>query len=132
MGRLIPALLAIVLATPAMAETPMSGEEFDAYVTGKSLLFRTMQNPTYGVERYLPDQRVVWSPRPGLCVEGEWYQRDDQICFTYDNDPGPECWLIYDTGAGLRADLQTGTGALTVFEVDQLTQPICPGIDLLS
>ena len=124
--------LGCLLASSAAAETPMTGEEFDAYVTGKSIQWRTDANPSYGIERYLPGRQVVWSPRPGFCVEGEWFVRDDAICFTYDNDPGPECWHIFETGTGLVADLLTGTGNLTVREVNQITEPVCPGIDLLG
>ena len=126
------AVLLAVFATSAQAETPMTGEEFEAYVTGKSIRWATDLNPFYGVERYLPGRGVVWAPRPDFCVEGKWFERDDAICFSYDNDPGPECWHIFETDDGLKADLLTGTGGLTVFEADQITQPVCPGVDLLS
>ena len=54
-------VICLILATPLQAQDAMTGPEFDAYVTGKTITFRTEANPSYGVERYLPNRRVMWS-----------------------------------------------------------------------
>ena len=48
-------------ASVAAAETPMTGAEFEAYVEGRIMSFGSEGDPTYGVEQYLPNRRVIWS-----------------------------------------------------------------------
>lgn len=128
------AFIALSLSTTAaFAETPMSGDAFEAYVTGRTLSFGTQGNPDYGVEQYLPDREVIWSPRPGECVEGIWFARDDDICFVYENDPEPKCWQVYRTDTGIRAVFTNRPGATVLFESQDNPQPlVCPGPDLIG
>ncbi|SEV99463.1 hypothetical protein SAMN04488515_0562 [Cognatiyoonia koreensis] len=122
-----------VLATQALGETPMSGAEFDAYSTGRTLTFGTIGNPDYGVEQYLPDRKVIWSPGPGRCVEGSWFDRGDNICFVYETDPEPKCWQVYRTETGIRAVFTNQPGTTVLFESKDNTKPlVCPGPDLLG
>jgi hypothetical protein len=102
-GKSLPvALLASVLAVlPAWADTPMNAEQFDAYVTGRTLTFHHLGQP-YGIEQYLPDRRVLWAFIGDECAEGVWFQRDDMICFVYEHNPEEQCWHFYRTGTGLR------------------------------
>lgn len=109
----LPAALASALAT-ALALTalplaalegarPMTGAEFDAYTRGQTLTFGVDGVP-YGIEQYLPGQRVIWSFIGEACREGSWFEAGEQICFEYDDEPGRlHCWTFFDTGNGLRA-----------------------------
>ena len=127
---MIRALALCLLASPAQAETPMSGAEFEAYTTGKTLSFGTPGNPDFGTERYLPGRRVLWSTEPGLCTEGKWYARDGLICFVYRGDPEHKCWTVTRTEAGIRADFANVPDSTILFEAQE-TKPLICG-DLLS
>ena len=113
MTRLVALLL---LATPALAETPMTADEFEAYATGRTLTFATESGP-YGVERYLPERRVIWSFLDGQCEEGRWYQDGAAICFVYDFEPEPQCWELYREGDGLRAVFLSDPGMTVLYDV---------------
>ncbi len=126
-------LIFALLATPALAETPMTGVEFEAYVEGRTLSFGTLGNPNYGVEKYLPNRQVIWSREPGQCVDGVWYEQGEDICFLYEHDPEPKCWRTYRTENGIRAEFTNRPGQSAIFEtVDSPDALICPGPDLLG
>ncbi len=113
------ALAFLCLATPVLAESPMSAAEFDAYATGRTLTFST-QNGPYGVERYLPGRRVIWSFLDGECDEGTWYEDNiadgPAICFAYDFDPEPQCWAMFLEGDRLRAEFLNRPGTSILYE----------------
>ena len=116
------------LAT-ANEHAPMSGAEFDAYVTGKIIIYAENGLP-YGVEEYLPGSRVRWAFTGSACQDGIWFARDEQICFDYGEERGAQCWLFFRDGDGLRAEFR-GAGGLEVFEAWQSTEPMfCPGPDV--
>lgn len=129
MGRVMLALM--LLATPALAEDPMSGEAFDAYTQGRTLTFGLPNETLHGVEQYLPNRRVIWSPAPGECVDGTWYVEDKNICFVYENDPEHKCWLVFRTETGIRAEFQNRPGSSILFEAIDNPAPLICG-DLLS
>lgn len=114
-------LFIIALASPALAEAPMTGAEFDAYVTGKTLSYGNAGDATFGVEMYMTGKRVIWSVTPGICTNGVWYESKGDICFRYDGDPEPKCWAVYAEGAGLRAVYTTRPDTTVIFEtVDEV------------
>ena len=59
MLRLI-SIFALAFPALALAETPLSAEDFAARVQGKVLTYGLAGEP-YGAEEYLPDRRVRWS-----------------------------------------------------------------------
>ncbi|SNR26225.1 hypothetical protein [Puniceibacterium sediminis] len=115
--------LTLSLTLPAAAQSPMSGAEFDDYATGKTLYFG-LGEQSYGVEEYLPDQRVRWSFLDGECKEGTWYEDAGQICFVYENEPTPQCWSFFKDGSGLRAVFENDPGATTLYEARQNEEPM--------
>ena len=132
MAKLIT-LLALLWASVASAEAPMTGAEFDEYATGRTLSFGTIGNPDYGVEQYLPGRDVIWSPAPDICIEGVWFEQDGDICFLYENDPEAKCWKVYRTETGIRAEFTNRPGTTVLFESTDLEKPLtCPGPDLLG
>ena len=123
---LIPALLA-ALAAPAAAQDAMSAAEFEAYVTGRTLTYGTAEGP-YGVERYHEGRRVTWAFIGDDCHAGEWYPRDDEICFTYDDLEPDQCWRFYEEEGGLRAVFTNDSSTSALYEVtDTDIGLICPG-----
>ncbi len=122
MVRLTLALF--LLATPLAAQSPMSGEAFDKYATGRTLTFGLPDGTTFGVEQYLPDRRVIWSPLDGTCTDGIWYEDDTNICFLYENDPEPKCWEVFRTPKGIRAEFTNRPSTTVLFEAVEDPAPL--------
>ena len=95
-------LAAVLVLVPlsALAETAMSGEEFDAYTRGHTFYYGAGGTP-YGGEEYLDNRRVRWSFLDGECQEGYWYEAGELICFVYENNPDPQCWTFERSSDGL-------------------------------
>lgn len=91
----------LVLASPALAERSVSGDEFEKMVTGQTLHFDRYGEP-FGSEQYFDDKRVIWAFENGECQRGIWFENTaGKICFVYDGDPTPQCWdfLEMENGA---------------------------------
>lgn len=107
---------------------PMTAEEFDAYVTGRTLTYG-IGGRVYGIEQYLSGRRVLWAFTGEECREGVWYPQGEEICFVYDYAPDdPQCWLFWEGRDGLIARF-TGPGMMTeLVEVEQSREPMsCAG-----
>jgi len=126
---LIAAPLAWAAALPSAAQSPLSGAEFEAYATGKTLVFYSGGQP-YGAEQYFENRRVRWAFTEDVCMEGRWYEQDDQICFIYENEDGPQCWWFYRSGARLRA-VFAGESGQELYEAAASEEPLgcmAPGL----
>ena len=121
----------LALAAPAVSQTPMTAAEFEAYVTGRIMSFGTQGDPSFGVEHYLPDRRVIWSTGNGTCTNGVWYESKGDICFRYDGDPEAKCWAIYREDDGIRAVFTTRPNTTIIFEAEDYSVPLICG-DLSS
>ncbi len=125
MTRSIVLALAL-LGAPALAQeppgAPMTGAEFDAYVTGKTLMYGTGAEP-YGGEDYLPGARVRWSFLDGRCLEGRWFEAAPNICFVYNDDPDPVCWTFFEGPDGLTALLE-GDPDEVLYETGEAEKPL--------
>lgn len=129
MKPLFPAVLALLIALPAMAQQSMSAAEFDAYTRGRTLTYSFDGTP-YGIEEYLPGRRVRWAFVGNECQDGVWYERNGMICFLYDNAPSDEqCWTFQQTEQGLRGVFQGPDGPGTeLYEVLDSDEPLtCQG-----
>ena len=108
----------------------MTGDEFEAFVQGKTLTFATDIAP-YGVEYYAPNRRVIWSFQGGECINGEWYEKPSDtgpnICFIYENELEPQCWQVFDDGGKLRADFMNTPGTTILYEAVESEPLICGG-----
>ena len=127
---LCAALLLPMLPVPVSGQsgTPMTAEEFDAYVTGRTLTYG-IGGTAYGIEQYLPGRRVLWAFVADECREGVWYPQGQEICFVYDYDPdNPQCWLFWQSEDGLVAQFMNDGGMTELVEVDQSDGPLtCAG-----
>ena len=126
MKKLLLILLAFT-ALPATAEPLMSAEEFDAYTRDKTLYYGNSNTP-YGAEIYLPNRRVRWSFLDGECRDGEWYEADGLICFTYEDRPEPQCWSFEKGPRGLIARFENDPATTPLYEANESTQEmLCLG-----
>ncbi|MFY2826152.1 hypothetical protein [Ruegeria sp. MALMAid1280] len=121
--------LAILLlpAFSASAQTALTASDFDEYTRGKTL-FYGFQGKIYGVERYLPNRRVIWSFLDGNCKEGVWYEQDEQICFIYEDRLAPQCWVFTRSGSGLIAQFEGDPAETELYEAEDIGEEmLCYG-----
>jgi len=111
------------LAFPALADPTMSGADFEAYATGKTLYFGS-DGEAYGGEQYLDNRRVRWSFLDGKCKDGYWYEVGSLICFVYEDDPAPQCWSFTRGASGLIARFENNAEADELYEVEQADEPL--------
>ncbi|WP_377188809.1 hypothetical protein [Ruegeria meonggei] len=125
--------LAILLTVPAhmaVAQSALSGAEFDNYTQGKTL-FYGFEGQVYGVERYMPNRRVIWSFLDGECKEGIWYERNNQICFLYEDRLDPQCWVFTRSGNGLAAQFEGDPAQTELYEAEDIDEEmVCYGPDV--
>jgi hypothetical protein len=123
-------LALVMLANAAVAETPLSGPEFDANVTGKTVTY-DYGNGLFGTEEYLPDRSVRWAFDGDTCIYGTWYQSGDEICFLYQDDPTPHCWLYFLEGGAIRGRYMGDGGGWEILESERNSQGLsCAGPDV--
>jgi len=132
--RILPALAAALSLTaplPAAAGGPMTGADFDAYTRDRTVYFNN-RGKAYGVEEYLPGNRVRWSFLDGQCKEGRWYEEEKFICFIYEDSPGePQCWTFWNEPGGLRALFEDNPAETELFEDTTANEPmLCLGPDV--
>ena len=123
-------ILCLAIPLPALAQSLMSADEFDAYTRGKTFYYGAA-GAAYGAEEYLPDRRVRWSFLDGKCQEGYWYEEGTLICFVYENQPEPQCWSFTRSDAGLIARFENDPAQTELYEVEQSDEPLmCLGPDV--
>lgn len=126
---LLPALL---VAPPAFAGDPVTADEFDALTLGRSMSW-SESGMVYGLEQYLPGRRVRWAAVGEDCMLGHWYADGPAICFKYETDVEPDCWIITRSATGFDALYTTnppGTPPVAVAETPD--PPACPGPEVGS
>lgn len=128
MQKLMILLLPLLWGPAAgQAADPLSAEEFDQYTRGKTL-FYGFDGTAYGVERYLPNRRVIWSFLDGRCQEGSWYEEAGQICFIYEDRSAPQCWSFTVGPDGLSARFQNDPEATELYESGDIDEEmLCLG-----
>lgn len=124
-------LILSLCALPSLAFAGMTAEEFERYVTGKTL-FYSQNGQEYGVERYRENRQVEWSFLDGECTQGVWYEEAGFICFAYDGWAEVQCWSFTQTPQGLLAEFarpnEDGTrNQYFAYEKDE--EMICLGPD---
>lgn len=130
-------LLAATICLPALAQeatpvadAPLSGAEFEAYATGKTLSY-AQDGMVWGSEQYLPGRKVIWAFTEDDCQHGHWFEDRGNICFVYDTEPEAQCWKFFREATGLRAIFMDSDGGTSLSEVGQSSTPLnCPGPDV--
>lgn len=121
--KMLVTLLSIVPAFALAAERPITAQEFEQIVTGKTFSYAT-GGSAYGAEEYLDNRRVRWTFLDGECFEGSWYPQGEQICFVYDNILDPQCWYFFDQGGQLSARFVGQSRATDLFETTRQDEPL--------
>ncbi len=125
------AVFFLALAAPVHAETPLSGDAFEALVTGKTLTFSVGGDP-YGVEYYAPGRRVIWSFVNGDCQSGAWYEKPTdagpQICFVYENNEEEQCWQVFEEAGSIRAEFMNVPGTTVLYQAIEAEPLVCGGV----
>ncbi|HBZ45426.1 MAG TPA: hypothetical protein DEO85_15540 [Maritimibacter sp.] len=118
-------ILMALLAAPVMAQDglPLTPGEFEAYATGKTLTYG-FEGQAYGGEEYLPNRKVRWSFLDGRCKDGYWYPSGDEICFVYEDDPTPQCWIFYRKPDGLIAQFANNDEYQELYETGESDEPL--------
>ena len=120
----------ILLAGPVLAETPMTGAEFDANTTGETLTY-DYGDGLFGTEEYLEGRRVRWAFDGDLCIYGIWYPVEDRICFEYENEPEVACWQYFLENGRLRSVFMGEGGGWEILESSRDGGPLpCAGPDV--
>ncbi|MEX0302637.1 MAG: hypothetical protein AB3N24_09460 [Leisingera sp.] len=126
----IPLLSLLALPAAAAAGEPLNAEQFDSYTQGRTL-FYGFGGSMYGVERYLPGRRVIWSFLDGKCQEGSWYEEAGQICFLYQDRNDPQCWSFELTPGGLTARFENDPESTQLYEAEEIGEEmLCYGPDV--
>jgi hypothetical protein len=120
-------------AGPALAQPPMTAEEFDANVTGRTITY-TYLGEVYSVEQYLPGRKVRTSHEDlngnAVCSYTYWYPDGDDICFHLDGSLDPSCWE-YRLVSGAIVAWEAGVANHTLLEASRTDNPIiCTDEDL--
>ncbi|OCX66192.1 hypothetical protein BFP70_07840 [Thioclava sp. SK-1] len=117
-------------AGAADVSPPLDAAAFDARTSGKTITYSSGGMP-YGVEQYLPHNRVLWAFAEGECKEGTWFQNGPQICFDYQDDNGLQCWTFHDTDNGLMARFMGDDDSTPLISLTESAEPLaCPGPDI--
>lgn len=123
-------LYIVLLLAPSLvfaADRTVSPEEFERLVTGKTYSYGNGLS-VYGAETYFDNRRVRWSFLDGDCTDGEWYVSGEQICFVYEDIPGPQCWQFYMDGGRLTATYENDPNGTELYETQQQDEPLyCKG-----
>ena len=120
-AALIAALLP--LAATAGEADRLTPDEFEAYVTGKTLMYG-FDGQNYGGEDYLEDRKVRWSYLDGRCKEGYWYPAGGNICFVYEDNEAPQCWSFFFRGSKLVAQFENNPEYEELYETGISTDPL--------
>ncbi|MFN3972559.1 MAG: hypothetical protein ACK4GO_03290 [Gemmobacter sp.] len=127
-------LLALTLAAlPGLAmaaDAPLTAEEFEALTTGRTLTY-AQGGQVYGIEQYKPGRRVKWAFRGDECRDGIWYEQAGEICFVYEYDPTPQCWLFQRRPGGMTARFTGDVAGTELSVVAETSDPLlCAGPDV--
>jgi hypothetical protein len=94
------AAIALLTAPAAWAERAVTAGEFEEMTSGRTYHFERGGTP-FGSEQYFADKRVIWAFERGHCQRGIWFENAaGQICFVYEDDPEPQCWLFLEMPGG--------------------------------
>ncbi len=126
-----PALAAMFATLPlaGIAQTPMTGDEFDAYVTGNTITYGR-DGSVHATAEFLPGRKYRFAFGDYPCVEGYWYEAGNQICTVdeeqlFPSDGTPECFLFFTDREGLRGRYMGDGGSDSdMIEIGKIDGPL--------
>jgi hypothetical protein len=122
--------LTLVLAAPALSETLMTVEEFEAWSTGQTLDYYD-GGIYWGSEQHLPGRKTLDADAEGPCRHGLWFPQGDAVCFQYEDIEGTFCWNFWRDGERVTAKTVDAPPEMTPYDVLISDAPLdCPGPDV--
>ena len=132
-ARILLTLALAVTAAVAVAQEKIAPEVFLDAAVGRTLTFALFPSgEVVGVEEFLRRDLSVWREAGRGCVYGDVSVEDGQICFQYDDEDLPICWVPFSDGE--RFFFATGApGPVEMQEVVAITDktldcPVKPGV----
>lgn len=120
--------LALSVASPALSETLMTPEQFDAWSTGQTLDY-FLDGTYWGSEAHFSG-RATTDETDSVCREGRWFPQDGAVCFEYGPD-GPFCWYFWRDGDTVTTRTTDAGADDPTYEVTLSDNPLnCPGPDV--
>ncbi|HLQ18315.1 MAG TPA: hypothetical protein VK146_04980 [Tabrizicola sp.] len=120
------ALMALLLAAPALAETPLSGPAFAAHVGTDTIRF-VYSTGDRGTADYNADGTLVWAFDGAACFDGRWFARNDEICFAYADGRLSACWHFFLDATGLRGQATLlASGSTEPLEIRETGRSVSP------
>jgi hypothetical protein len=122
--------LVAFLATPALAEPPLTAEAFAAHI-GTDTLHYAYSTGDRGSADYGPDGTLRWAFEGEPCFDGTWFARNDEICFAFSDGRLSACWHFVLDGTVLRGSATErasgDTRPLDIWETGRSAEPLaCP------
>ncbi|MEJ6708178.1 MAG: hypothetical protein QNK92_05090 [Amylibacter sp.] len=113
------------------SETIVTAEEFQSLSQGKTMYF-SQNGFFFGAEQFYNRRRSLWQNNAKECLDGEWYVKEDFICFNYDLDTDPSCWHFFKKGGSFYARSEgTASKDFDIFMYNIDTKPLdCKGPDV--
>lgn len=100
--RFLSICFALLTAWSVHADELIPPAEFETMSLGKTMYF-SQGGEYYGAEQYFPNRLVTWKNADGTCESGFWHGEGDQICFTYKEQTGTQCWHFIRKESGFAA-----------------------------
>ncbi|MEL7091528.1 MAG: hypothetical protein AAFN94_07315 [Pseudomonadota bacterium] len=114
-------VLSLLCAGPALAQDPLTAEEFLDRLQGRTATFIDFNSgQLVGIEEFVRRDRTVWARANGTCAYGLVYIEDGAVCFDYDDDPPgvTHCWMPFERDDTMYV-LSTGSGQIQqISEID--------------
>jgi len=108
---LLWAVMSLLALSAQAQDSVLDAQSFDRLTRGKTFVFG-LEGKITGAERYFPGRKVIWSFGDGTCQEGEWFESQGLICFTYLTHLDRQCWMFRKGPEGLSATFMPSGGAL--------------------
>jgi len=130
-------LAMFLIPSPQLHAQSLTLDEFQSVTNGQTFVF-VQDGLVYGIERYLPHNRVEWSFLDGRCIFGKYFEWQGKICFSYneyglDADRPPQCWTFEQGDSGLLARFYDPTRDTEVVQMQRTDEPlVCPGPEVGS
>lgn len=130
-------ITAFVLLLPLSAfaqessETIVTAQEFQRLSQGKTMYF-SQDGFFFGAEQFYSRRRSLWQNNAKECLDGEWFVKEDFICFNYSLDIDPACWHFFKKGGSYYARSEGATSAdFDIFMYNIDSKPLdCKGPDV--
>ncbi len=114
------AALTASVSAQASSETIVTPQEFEALTTGNTLYFER-NGRFFGAEQFYTRRRSLWMNGAKECLDGEWFAKNDLICFDYGTERDPQCWHFIERSGqySARAEGESAEFDIHLYNIDK-------------